>query len=77
MESAWEMVYRSAQLYQANLVEQMLLENNIQAICVNKIDQSYLNFGFAEVYVPKNYVIAASELIQKPGTIWFDDKSST
>ena len=41
----------------------MLLENNIQAVVVNKVDSAYL-FGIAEVYCKSNDLIAAKQLIE-------------
>jgi len=61
--SNWVKVFDASQVIIAEIVKNMLLENNIQAVVVNKVDSAYL-FGIAEVYCKSNDLIAAKQLIE-------------
>ncbi|MDD5507123.1 MAG: DUF2007 domain-containing protein [Bacteroidales bacterium] len=58
----WTLVYSSGQLYSAELMKQLLAENDIQAIIVNKKDSSYL-FGDVELYVGYEDAFRARQII--------------
>lgn len=60
----WTLVYRSNQLYRAELMKQLLAENDIQAIIVNKKDSAYL-FGDVELYVGFEDAFLAHQIINK------------
>ena len=64
MEKGWEKIFSSAQPYQAEVAKQILEENGIQAVVINKKDSSYLAFGEAEVYVKQEDVIRAKQYIK-------------
>jgi hypothetical protein len=64
MEKGWEKIFSTAQPYQAEVAKQILEENDIQAVVINKKDSSYLVFGEAEVYVKQEDVIRAKQLIK-------------
>jgi len=51
MEDNWISVYSSDKPWQAEIARQVLSENGIEAVVLNKQDSSYLIFGEAEVYV--------------------------
>ena len=51
MEDNWVVIYSSDKTWQAEIAKQVLLDNGIDAVVVNKKDSSYLTFGEAEVYV--------------------------
>lgn len=57
-------IYSSGQPIQAELVKQMLANNNIAAFLVNKQDSAY-KFGEIEVYVGRDDVIRAKMLIRE------------
>jgi Zn-dependent membrane protease YugP len=64
MEKGWEKIFSSAQPYQAEVAKQVLEENGITAVVINKKDSSYLAFGEAELYVKQDDVIRAKQLIK-------------
>lgn len=57
-------VYQNA--VKAEIVKQMLIENNIPAVLLNKQDSSYL-FGVIELYVQKDHQLEATALIDSYG----------
>lgn len=57
-------VYQNA--FRAEVVKQMLIENNIPAVLLNKQDSSYL-FGVIELYVDRDHQLEAAALIDSFG----------
>jgi hypothetical protein len=57
-------IYSSGQVYQAELVKQMLTDHNIVSFLVNKQDSAY-KFGEIEVFVSRDDVIRAKMLIRE------------
>ena len=51
-------------LTKAEIIKQMLEENNINVVLLNKQDSSYLMFGPIELYVKKEQLKQALELIK-------------
>ena len=49
----------------AEIVKQMLEENNIKVVLLNKQDSSYLMFGLVELYVQKDQVEKTENLLKK------------
>lgn len=47
----------------AEIIKQMLEENNINVVLLNKQDSSYKMFGFVEIYVEERNVNTAKDLI--------------
>lgn len=64
MEEEFVCVYTSAQTYDAQLVQGLLLDNGIEANVINKRDSMYL-IGYAEVYVRKEDQEKALEIINQ------------
>jgi len=64
MENDLVHIYSSGQPYVAELVRQMLADNNIQSFIVNKQDSAY-KFGELELYVHRDHVIRAKMLIRE------------
>lgn len=62
MEEEFVCVYTSAQTYDAQLVQGLLIDNGIEANVINKRDSMYL-IGYAEVYVKKEDQEKALEII--------------
>jgi len=50
--------------YQLELAKGLLLEHDIQAVIINKIDSSYLQFGEAELKVIESDFEAAKEILK-------------
>lgn len=51
MEKDWNLVYTVDQSYKAELVLEILKENDIIGVVMNKKDASYKSFGDYEIYV--------------------------
>jgi hypothetical protein len=51
MEDNWVVIYSSDKPWQAEIAKQVLADNGIEAVVINKRDSSYTAFGDAEVYV--------------------------
>ena len=49
----------------AAIVKQMLEENNIKVVLLNKQDSSYLMFGLVELYVQENQVEKTENLLKE------------
>ena len=63
MEKNWVRVYKSTNYYQSEIVKQMLTQNAVEAVLLNRQDSSYLNFGNVEVYVHQQDFTNAIELL--------------
>lgn len=48
----------------AEIIKQMLEENNINVVLLNKQDSSYLMFGSIELYVQREQLQQAKKLLQ-------------
>ncbi|WP_185218606.1 putative signal transducing protein [Sphingobacterium mizutaii] len=62
MNSNWTKIKVYNQAFEAEIVKNMLLENNIPAVVLNKKDSSYL-FGVVELYVELENADKAMELM--------------
>ncbi|MBS1527206.1 MAG: DUF2007 domain-containing protein [Bacteroidetes bacterium] len=51
MEKNWIRIFTSTNYYQAEIVKQMLIENQIDTVLLNKQDSSHRTFGDIEVYI--------------------------
>ena len=51
-----KIVYRTSQVYMANIMKLKLEEEGVHVILINKMDTSYNNFGQIELYVNQNDV---------------------
>ena len=51
MEEGWKLVYFTGDNYRGELAKELLEENGIHAVLLNRKDSSYLVFGDVEVYV--------------------------
>ncbi len=61
-----KLVYRTSEVYMANIMKLKLEEEGVRVIVINKMDTSYNNFGNIEIYVNQNDVIRAKYIIEKP-----------
>ncbi|MGJ1433859.1 putative signal transducing protein [Sphingobacterium spiritivorum] len=64
MEKDWVKIKTYTNAIQSEIVKQMLLENEVNAVVLNKQDSSYL-FGKIELYVNVNDVEKANALIEE------------
>jgi len=64
MNSDWLIVYSTTDIFKAEIIKNMLLSNNIDAILLNQKDSSY-HFGTAEVYTKKDDVNKAKKIISE------------
>ena len=61
-----KLVFRTSELYLAQIIKLKLEEEGVHVILINKMDTSYNNFGQIELYVNQNVVIRAKYIIDKP-----------
>ena len=66
MENDWKKIKTYANAIQAEIVKQMLEENGIPTVVLNKQDSSYF-FGVVELYVDKEHAVEALALIDSFG----------
>ena len=60
-----KLVFRTSDLYLAQIIKLKLEEEGVHVILINKMDTSYNNFGQIELYVNQNDVIRAKYIIDK------------
>ena len=65
MHEDWQKVYTTDQSYKAELVKGMLKEHEIESVIFNRQDRAYVMIGEIEVYVKKDDVMRAINLIEK------------
>jgi type III secretory pathway lipoprotein EscJ len=63
MEKNWVKIFKSTNYYQSEIVKQVLLQHNIEAVLLNKQDSSYRSFGNVEVYIHQEDFDNAIELL--------------
>lgn len=61
---SWEKVYETNTAHQAEIVKDILLENEISALVVNKKDSAYL-LGHFEVMVPREEILNSIRIINE------------
>ena len=64
MNNDWIEVYSTNDIFKAEVIKNMLLSNNIEAIIMNQQDSSY-HFGAAKIYTHKKNITKAKEIISK------------
>ena len=60
----WSKIYESKKPYRAEMVKDILKQNGIEAIVLNKKDTAYDIFGQLEVHVNADEVIKALKIIE-------------
>jgi hypothetical protein len=63
MEKNWVCIYSNNAMYTAEIARNILTENNIDAVVINKKDSNYL-FGAFEIYVERDNAIRAKHLLE-------------
>jgi len=64
MEKDWALIYSATDELMIEMVKQILEENRIEAVILNKKDRAYL-FGDLELYVNRDSVIRAKSVIKE------------
>lgn len=62
MNKDWIKIYSTGVAYKAEILKGLLIENNIDAVIINKKDSSY-GFGELELYVNADDVVKAKHII--------------
>lgn len=65
MEKGWVIARNFDKLYLAEIAKEVLSDNNINAVILNKKDSSYNNFGSIELYVNENDLERSVELLKE------------
>jgi len=63
MEKDWGLIFSTGKLYQAEMAKDILEDNDIEVVLINKQDSIYL-FGEIDLYVKPENVIRAKFLIK-------------
>lgn len=63
MEKNWVRIFTSTNYYRSEIVKQMLIENHITSVLINKQDPAYRTFGDVEVYIHQEDFSKAIEVI--------------
>ncbi len=61
----WEVLYGTRHPYKAEILKGVLEENEIQSVIVNKQDSAYLVIGEIEVYVQRDDMVKAVQILKK------------
>ena len=62
MNSEWVKIYTSHQFFKSEIVKQVLVDQEIEAVIINKQDSSY-KFGEVEVHIHQSDFQKALEII--------------
>lgn len=65
MEKDWKQVFLTGELYLAEIAKDVLENNGIEAVILNKKDTSYASFGDIEVYVNEKDEVQALEILKE------------
>lgn len=65
MDDNWIIVYNTSELYLAEMAQQMLRDNGIEAVVLDKKDSAYPSIGHIELMVEKENQPAAEKLIKE------------
>jgi len=65
MEKDWVIAYDTKQEYLAEIARSVLFDNDIESVIINKKDSIYNSFGDVEIYVNRDNLIRAKQILQK------------
>ena len=65
MVKNWINIFNTANPIEAEIIKQMLNENNINAVTLNKQDSSYNMFGSIDLYIKEENKTTALQLINE------------
>ena len=74
MNKNWETIYETTNIFNAELIQELLNENAIESILLNQQDSSYLSFGEIKVLVKRDSFILAKKLINEADCEKFNQK---
>ncbi len=63
MNSNWIKIYTTTEIYTAELIKALLIENDILCVIINTQDSLYKSIGDAGLYVERDNVIRAKYII--------------
>jgi len=63
----WQKIFDTRKHHEAEIVKTLLIDNDIQAVIVDKQDSLY-QFGYYEVHVPVDDVLQAIKIIKEGGS---------
>ena len=64
MNNDWIEVYSTNDIFKAEVIKNLLISNNIEAIIMNQQDSSY-HFGTAKIYTKKENILKTKEIISE------------
>lgn len=64
-QPTWISVYKSNNEFEAQALLGNLENEGLTPVLINKIDRSYLAFGYAEIQVPEEQVTMALDIIKR------------
>jgi hypothetical protein len=67
-DSHWEVVFSTNLLYKAEIIKGMLEEEGIQSVIVNKQDSSYIAFGEIELFIQREDILNAKQIMERAVT---------
>ena len=65
MEKDWVIAYETKQEYLAEIGSTVLSDNDIESVIINKKDSTYNSFGDIEIYVNRDNLIRAKQILRK------------
>jgi hypothetical protein len=69
MDENWAKAYQSTQMIRAEIARELLEQNGIAAVIVNRKDSSYPIFGMCEVHVPAGDLTQAQIILNNEEAI--------
>lgn len=64
MDKNWVKIYTTTDFYKAEIVRQVLIDHEIEAVLMNKQDTSY-KFGEIHINIPEQHFQVALDIITK------------
>lgn len=68
MDDKWEMIFSSSALYYVEIMKALLQDENIPSVIVNKQDSAYIVIGEIELYVKREDILKAKQIINQSPT---------
>ena len=65
MEKGWVKVFTTDQVHLGEIAKELLLENQIESVLVDKRDSTYITLGEVEIYVRDLDVMKAKFILEK------------
>jgi hypothetical protein len=68
MDENWKVIFTSNELHLSEITKQVLQENGIKSILLNKMDSAYPSIGYIEVLVREEDLQTAEQLLKELNT---------